>query len=156
VNIFFLDQDHKLAAQAHNDKHVVKMILESAQVLSTVCRAHGYDVGYKSTHARHPCTLWAGKNASNFLWLANLASHLNTEWRWRFTHFKDHKSFDVIKTLPDPYSFLPDEPMTTPALAMPDDCKCDDPVESYRNYYRQYKQHLAKWTRRGQPEWWYQ
>ena len=152
MNIFYLDHDPKLAAQAHNDRHCIKMILESAQILSTVCRSVLLDVGYKSTHPHHPCTLWAGENLSNFRYLVALATELNTEYKYRFFHIKNHKSFDVIQSLPEPD--ILDEPMTTPALAMPDDCKCDDPVESYRNYYRQHKQHLAKWTRRGAPDWW--
>lgn len=152
MNIFYLDHDPKLAAQFTNDRHVVKMVLESAQILSTVCRANGLDVGYKATHKHHPCTLWAGENLSNFMYLANLASYLNDEYKYRFYRIDNQLSFDVICNLPTPD--LPDEPMTTPALAMPDGCKCDDPVESYRNYYRQHKQHLAQWTRRNQPEWW--
>jgi hypothetical protein len=61
MNIFLLDSNIKKCAQYHCDKHVVKMILESAQILSTVLRLNGVDQGYKTTHANHPCTLWAGK-----------------------------------------------------------------------------------------------
>lgn len=61
MNIFYLDKDPKLCAQYHCDKHVVKMILESAQLLCTaVNEAAGKEVApYKSTHVNHPCSIWS-------------------------------------------------------------------------------------------------
>ena len=66
MNIFFLDDDPKLSAQMQCDKHVVKMILETAQMLSTSARARGHDVGYKSAYPNHPMTLWVGQSPDNF------------------------------------------------------------------------------------------
>jgi hypothetical protein len=87
MNIFLLDSNIKKCAQYHCDKHVVKMILESAQILSTVLRLNGVDQGYKTTHANHPCTLWAGKSFSNWKWLRELASALNKEYRFRLRFY---------------------------------------------------------------------
>lgn len=154
MNIFYLDHDPALAAQYHNDKHVIKMILETAQILSTVCRTKGLDAGYKSTHSNHPCTVWAGRNLSNFNWLRDLAKALNDEYKYRYYKLFNHKSYDVIRRLPTPEFDLNLPTITTPALAMPDECKVDCPVQSYRNYYMKHKRDLAKWTRRGQPNWW--
>ena len=66
MNIFFLDADPKYAAQMQCDKHVVKMVLETAQMLSTAARAQGHDVGYKSAYPKHPMTLWVGQSPDNF------------------------------------------------------------------------------------------
>jgi hypothetical protein len=79
MNIFVLDSNFKKCDQFHCDKKVVKMILEYAQILSTVLRLNGIDYGYKKTHANHPCTLWIGKSLCNWKWLRELAKALNTE-----------------------------------------------------------------------------
>ena len=68
MNIFFLDDNPKLSAQMQCDKHVVKMILETAQMLSTSARARGHDVVYKSAYPKHPMTLWVGQSPDNFAW----------------------------------------------------------------------------------------
>ena len=60
MNIFKLDATPELCAQVHCDKHVSKMILESAQMLCTVFWSNNQTAPYKPVHAKHPCTLWAG------------------------------------------------------------------------------------------------
>ena len=62
MNIFVLDQNIEKCAKYHCDKHVIKMILESAQMLSSVVRIQGFDIGYKLTHKNHPCSIWAGNH----------------------------------------------------------------------------------------------
>ena len=91
MNIFVLDSNIQKCAQYHCDKHVVKMILESAQLLSTVLRLNDVDYGYKATHANHPCTSWAGESLSNWKWLRNFAFELNQEYRFRFGREINHK-----------------------------------------------------------------
>ena len=44
--------------------------------------------------------------------------------------------------------------MTEFKKCMPDECKVDDVVESYRNYYLMHKRHIAQWKKRNIPEWW--
>lgn len=147
MNIFVLDTNPKLAAKYHCDQHVVKMILESAQMLSTVI-GHGY----KPTHVNHPCTVWLRQSQSNCQWLIELACHLNNEYKSRFGHRVNHKSWDVIaENHIFNFDHLPDVPMTPFALAMPDQYKSDDAVYSYRNYYRLQKP-FATW-RNEKPEW---
>jgi aspartate oxidase len=86
MNIFVLHKDTRKAAQMHCDKHVVKMILESAQMLSTAVRMNGIDAGYKLTHRNHPCNIWVRESLSNWQWLKSLACELNTEWQFRYNH----------------------------------------------------------------------
>ena len=70
MNIFVLDKDPKKAATQQIDKHIVKMPLESAQMLCAALARHGReDTPYKATHKNHPCTLWAGESQGNFRWL---------------------------------------------------------------------------------------
>lgn len=158
MNIFYLDRNPELAAKAHCDKHVVKMILESAQILCTVINEKaGYQVTpYKSTHRNHPCTLWAGASISNAKWLFDLTYHLDAEFRYRFNHEVSHKSFQMlvdIKIIDLIYNYLPAIGLTPPALAMPEQYRLADPVESYRLYYRLDKQHLLTYTKTERPEW---
>ncbi len=69
MNIFALDTDPVTCAQYHCDKHVIKMILESVQMLSTTCSILGAEAPYKPTHANHPCTKWVRESWENFGWL---------------------------------------------------------------------------------------
>lgn len=119
-------------------------------MLSTVCRENGMDVGYKACFQHHPCTQWAGESLSNWRWLRRLALALNEEYKYRYGNEDDHKSAQVIESLPEPP--IEDKGLTKPPQAMPDECKHDNPVEGYRTYYREEKEHLAEWTNRPKPQ----
>lgn len=151
MNIFILDTDIKKCAESHCDKHVIKMILESVQMLSTVCRQSGLDIGYKPTHAHHPCTIWANKSLSNWVWLRHLTAYLNEEYRYRYNKKQNHKSYDLANTLPLPN--IPDIGLTPFAQAMPDQYKNKNAVTAYRKYYLNEKFNLLKWTKRIPPKW---
>jgi hypothetical protein len=151
MNIFVLDERIYECVKSYVDKHVVKMILESAQMLSTTVRLSGIDAGYKATHINHPCTIWARESLSNWKWLRDLVYQMQEEWRYRYEHTKLHKSVSVVESLPEPK--IEDVGLTSFALAMPDEYKCGDPVKSYRKYYIHGKNHIATWTKRNKPEW---
>lgn len=154
MNIFILDLNITKCAQYHVDKHVVKMITESAQLLSTAVRSTGIDAGYKSTHFNHPCAKWVRESIDNYFWLWDLMCELHKEWQYRYDHKpeKFHGAYTKVHMLPRPD--LPDIGLTPFALAMPDEYKTDDAVASYRSYYMNEKKHLASWKKRGQPDWW--
>jgi len=84
MNILVLDNDIEKCAQYHCDKHVVKMILESAQMLSATLRLNGADQGYQVTHKNYPCTKWTRESLSNWKWLKKLATALNKKYKFRF------------------------------------------------------------------------
>jgi hypothetical protein len=147
MNIFILDKNPLRAARYHCDKHVSKMILESAQMLSTIL-----DGPYRPTHANHPCTRWIAESQANAEWVVTLAWNLNGEWRERYNHAHDHKSWLVIKSMEDAIGKLPAKRRTPFVLAMPDEFKTDDPVESYRAYYK--SKEFARWAYGAQPRWW--
>ena len=83
MNIFVLDKDIKKCAQYHCDRHVIKMILESSQMLSTACRMNGVHDGYKATHISHPCSIWVRESLDNWFWLRDLVTELNEEYKYR-------------------------------------------------------------------------
>lgn len=151
MNIFILDSNIKHCAEFHADKHIIKMILESAQMLSTACRLSGIDAGYKSTHKNHPCTKWVRESLSNWLWLKLLNKELNNEYRYRYNKSVNHKSYDVILSLPLPN--IPDKGLTQFPQAMPNEYKNSNPIIAYRKYYIGEKQHFANWTKREIPYW---
>jgi len=152
MNIFVLDYDPKVAAQMHCDKHIVKMIIEVAQMLCTVGRQNGFDTPYRSTHARHPCTLWAAESKSNWNWLIEHGIAMGEEYTRRYG--RTHKSSEIIQWCAN-HNIGPkvDKGLTPFAKAMPDEYKVDDAVQSYRNYYLGAKAHFAKW-KTGAPDWW--
>ena len=134
------------------DKHVVKMILEYAQILCSVLWKYGQEAPYKQTHKNHPCVLWCGESKENWESLQKLCKRLNDEYIFRYDKTCNHKSYDVIKDLKAPES-MPSIGITRPKLAMPDEYKRDNIVESYRLYYKNDKKELAKWKKRTVPYW---
>jgi len=153
MNIFLLDWDVKKCAQYHCDKHVVKMILETAQLL---CGVHHTisptdQIPYKLSHKNHPCAIWARESVTNYLYLCELGLELCKEYTYRYG--KRHKSQDVIEWCITNKAKISDKGLTRPALAMPDEYKVEDVIQSYRNYYNGAKSDFAVWKNREIPEW---
>lgn len=149
MNIFILDKSPVGAAKYHCNKHLIKQLLECAQLLSTAVRLTGGDYGYKVTHRNHPCAIWARTTKGNFGWL----QHLGMELGWEYTHRygKIHKSAAIIENAPA--DTIPDGPLMPFVQCMPDECKGEDAVEAYRKYYREHKSHILVYTKRDPPEW---
>lgn len=160
MNIFVLDEDPVRAAQMQCDKHVVKMTLETAQILCTVVRERareGYadTFLYRATHKNHPCTKWAGASRDNYKWLIKHFDALAKEYKYRYgREHKSHVKFGkylLIEALR-----VPTGELTPFALAMPDKFKLiGDPVQAYRAYYKyeKAKKFALVYTRRQKPEW---
>jgi hypothetical protein len=151
MNIFVVDSDPKIAARQLCDKHVVKMILESAQMLCSAFESG--EAPYKRSYYNHPCTKWARESQANYEWLLTHAYELCEEYLLRYG--KIHKSLDAIDWC-DNHSHeldLPDVGLTPFAQAMPEEYKNDDVVQAYRNYYNGEKSYFAKWKSKLVPEW---
>ena len=154
MNIFFLDTDVRKCAEYHCDKHVVKMILETAQLL---CSAHHTtpqvttEVPYKLSHKNHPCSIWVRESLTNYLYLCELGLELCKEYTYRYE--KRHKSQDVIEWCVTNKVNICDKGLTEPPKAMPDEYKVKDVVDSYRNYYIGAKKTFASWKKREIPFW---
>ncbi len=152
MNIFILDKDIEKCAEFHCDQHVVKMILESVQMLCTALNKKGISTPYKPTHINHPCVLWVEHSFDNFCWLKNLTIALNDEYRFRFEKDVDHKSISVLQQITR-YDYK-SRGITEYAQAMPDIYKVPgDPVKAYRQFYSGEKMSFAKWTKRSMPYW---
>lgn len=149
MNIFVLDNDPIAAARQQCDKHVVKMVLESAQLL---CSAHPKDAApYKRAYLKHPCTLWTSQSVENYEWLCVHALALAIEYRNRYK--KTHKSEEVIKWCRDNIPNIPSIGFTPQPKCMPDKYKVSSVVQSYRNYYNGDKSRFARWSRTETPLW---
>ncbi len=174
MNIFFLSKDPEEAARWHCDRHVCKMVVESAQMLSTAHRMldgqkitvasprkktvyeHPSAELYKAVHHNHPCTQWTMASLSNYQWHYHLFSSLCDEYTYRYG--KIHKTDSVLRlTLRKPPVNIPDRGFIVPALAMKKHPECivpGDPVTSYQNYYRTKREAFnMAWTKRPIPEW---
>jgi hypothetical protein len=154
MNIFILHLNTKKCAKYHCDKHVVKMILESTQLLSSTHHLSNstYKPRMKLTHKSHPITLWVIKSLDNYLWLLSLAKELCIEYTYRYN--KHHKCETDINDLEINLPSIPIIGFTNPVLAMPDLYKLiDEPVISYRLYYINDKTHLFNWKKREIPKW---
>ena len=170
MNIFALDQNTKLAAEYHNDKHCVKMILEYCQLLST---AHRFIDGeqievltdsgrrkkiwllqderenklYSATHVNHPSAIWCRMNTHHYTWLHALLVDLCGVYTARYGRVHKCQStglVEMLRKLPRKISF--DAFVCYPTPAMPEQYKVPgDVIQSYRNYYIGDKQRMTKW-----------
>lgn len=165
MNIFVLDELPQLAARYHCDKHVIKMILESAQILCTSLVMNGVDpidVPYKPTHSNHPCVVWARSDLANWKWLYNLIFELDKEYRFRYEKTLNHGAYAKIKA----YNLFARASYEWNNLfeknkgsmfvqCMPEKYKIEgDPVKAYRNYYIEEKYEFATWKKDRTPHWW--
>ena len=156
MNIFYLDRDPIIAAQMSCDKHVVKMILESAQMLSTahrVCDGDEYadKMGlYKMAHKNHPSTIWVRSSEDNYDWLWQHMCALMKEYTYRYgkTHATSRLRDALLRP---PKNISLSDAGGDPPQCMPDYCKGEDTVLAYQNYYILEKSGFAKWTKREAP-----
>jgi len=171
MNIFYVDRCPIAAARSLCDKHVVKMILETAQLLSTAHRElDGDDYAdaaelYKSTHKNHPSAVWVRSSTANYTWAYRHLESLCKEYTKRYgKHHKTERLLDGLK--PRPVNIPPDRGMsyieTQPPQCMPEEYKCnpntashDDCVRAYRAYYCGDKmtQAWAKYDHTEAPSW---
>lgn len=182
MNIFYLDNDPVIAAQMQCDKHVVKMILESAQMLSTAHRVldgiqcidtssggrkvkrwkinndyHRDTLLYKATHVNHPSNIWTRQSKQNYIWHYNHFCALCDEYTYRYekVHSSDTKLRELLSMVPNNIS---DSFGLTPILlAMPKEYHSKDLINSYRNYYQsKNSQFNMSWKKRNIPSWFLQ
>lgn len=149
MNIFVLDKNPIRAAKMACDKHVVKMILESAQMLCSV-QPEG-TAPYKRSFYNHPCTKWVRTSDANYDWLIEHGLALCREYTCRY--LKHHKSEKVIKWCDENRPQLPYIGLTPHPTCMPDRYKVECAIESYRNYYNGEKAYFAKWKNVDTPTW---
>jgi len=156
MNIFVLDKDPKLCAQYHNNKHTVKMILETIQLLNNALIANvaNYEPVYRKTHWNHPSSIWSRSSKKNFEWLLSLGIELCHEYSFRYD--KVHKCEEHIRRFSEmDLGTFPDDGSDIKFVqCMPEEYKRDDPVEGYRTYYLRDKAHIASWKKREPPFWW--
>jgi hypothetical protein len=177
VNIFVLDESPDVAAEMMCDKHVVKMIVESAQMLSTAHRVldgeqytelsannrrikrwkspskYVEEMLYKASFVGHPCTQWVMENDKNYFWLSRHAYALCQEYTKRYS--KVHKSQNMLTYLHrrKPMNIPQSDCITPFAQAMPEEYKNSDGVKAYRAYYCGEKKSFAKWKNGNVPFW---
>ena len=161
MNIFYLSEKPDECAEMHNDKHCVKMILESAQMLSTAHRILDEDDAhpdlYKIAHKNHPSTIWVRSSKLHYDWLFRLFRMLSAEYSIRYSdhNFKVHKTWDKLgKILETAPKNIVDNGFVPPPQCMPDHCKKPDTIDAYRNYYMTEKASISTWKHSQQPKWW--
>ena len=178
MNIFILDNDPVIAAQEQCDKHVVKMIVESAQMLSTVHRMLDGTMErrpsksgamlqywklhderettlYKACHFNHPSTVWTRDEKANYQWHYEHFIALCDEYTYRSgkVHSTDTKLRKELKQVP---TNIPVKHMTPFKLAMGSNPECmfEDAVKSYRAFYHTKQEKCSMvWTKRPIPSW---
>ena len=169
MNIFVLDRNPKIAAYMMCDKHVVKMILESAQMLSAVLDCQYKDEykgsdkpvieqfglpGYPKAHAKHPCALWARQSKQNAMWLVQHMRALCLEYTKRYNKFHKQDVLPLVYEAQLEYCEFDSKKQTEFVQAITNtDLHGDDPVEAYREYYRKEKAHFCTWKHGVIPEW---
>jgi hypothetical protein len=168
MNIFYLNNDPKICAEMHVDRHVCKMVIEYAQLLSTAHRvldgeeyrrlsANNRSIKawrlpdgreerlMKPTMMNHPSAIWVRQSDKNYLWLYTMWVELLKEFTYRYG--KTHACARLIPDLVLLPTNIPNKPFTGPTPAMPDECKVPgNSLQSYHNYYLMNKEHLWSWS----------
>lgn len=171
MNIFYLDHDVYKCAEMHNDKHVVKMILEYAQLLSTAHRLldgivesglsktgrkktiyrlpdERDSVLYGATHVSHPSAVWVRDGAFNYLWLHELLNALCKEYTYRYGKVHKVERDGLMEALAElPNNIDRSYIFTEPTPAMPDNVKVYDEVATDRftlNSLKSYRNYYIK------------
>jgi len=152
MNIFVLDYNPVSAARMQCDKHVVKMPLETAQIL---CCAHPVGTApYKRTHYNHPCSKWSRLAKENYQWLIEHGLALCDEYNFRYG--KVHQSKRVISWCQEHIFRLDFVQIKKSRFVLCFDEKyiIGNAVCSYRNYYKKEKTKIAQWNKgRSKPSW---
>lgn len=161
MNIFCLDADPVVAAQYHCDKHNVKMVLESAQLLCTTFHLQNIEAPYRKTHQNHPSAIWARTSLGNFEWLLEHSEALSKEYSFRYG--KIHKTSDVISWAKRNKHLLSfdSKPQTEFSIAISANQNCrqhpnfaeSSVIDKYRLYYKLDKVSFCSWTKRETPKW---
>ena len=152
MNIFVIDEDPKRSAMQLNDKHIVKMVVEQAQMLSTTrLLFKDKTLGlYKPCFINHPCTKWVRESLDNYRWSVIHFKALCEEYTYRY--YKVHKTMSLLPLFTKELKGIPDIGLTKFATAMPDKNKVEDSIQSYRNYYLGEKILNKIWTNRKKEE----
>jgi hypothetical protein len=178
MNLFYLHKDPVQSAEMHCDKHVVKMIIEYAQMLSTAHRmldgtqytdassgrriqrwrldnSNMDGVLYKASHINHPSTRWVRENAIQYQYAYDMFTALCDEYTYRYgkIHLTDTKLRDLLNEIPNNITL---GSYSEPPQCMPEDVKVqNDSISAYHKYYQEYKKDFAVWTARPTPEFMY-
>jgi len=153
MNIFYLDECPVEAAKLQCDKHVVKMILETAQLLSTAhAELDGESPAYKPTHKNHPSAVWVRSSASAYRWTVDHLWALGSEYQRRYGRVHKTIAEHFVSLYALPVALQGDStPFTPPPQCMPDECKHPHTVIAYLEYYN----HKAdEWAAKGSPMKW--
>ena len=145
MNIFVLHKNPRKAARMLCDQHVVKMILESAQMLSTAHWETGGKAPYKATHKNHPCSIWVRTSQGNYKWLTKHADELCKEYTRRYN--KTHKTQEVVEWCKDNQPNIKQKSRTPFAQAMPEKFKHENAVKAYQSFYMGEKLKFARWNK---------
>jgi hypothetical protein len=177
MNIFYVNSDPEVAARSMVDRHVVKMILETAQLLSTAHRVidgeeyvgqsqsgrkakrwrlsgNADAIMYAATHINHPSAVWVRENSANYNWLYDHLLALGREYTYRYgrTHLTIDKLKDILEDAPE--NIEQSNVMTKMPSCMDKQYIVSlDPIINYRNYYNYGKTDLLRWSNRPPPQW---
>jgi hypothetical protein len=138
MNIFATYPCPIRSAEVLDDKRVIKMTLESTQLLCNALVKYGYESPYKPTHMNHPCSVWTAESRHNAAWLFEHAIALSNEYTRRYG--KVHKCHAVLSEIKDRINDLPDVEFTDPPNCARrsdigvDYTHIDDVYKAYRNY----------------------
>ena len=158
MNIFVLDLDPVIAAKSQNDKHCVKMVLETAQLLSSTIHILNpnssiKDKIYKPTHKNHPATIWTRESLGNFNWLIKHGLALSDTYQARYN--KIHKSREIILRCQAHTPNFTKIEKTPHVYCGPECYRTQDIVQSYRNYYIGDKAKFSTWKLPHEPPSWF-
>ena len=154
MNIFYVDPDPVSAAKQLCDQHVLKMQIESAQMLSTAHWENGGTAPYKRAHVNHPSTKWTRESIQHYRWLVKHGLAICEEFTRRYGN--DHRTRLILEWLEVNEPKLEDKGFSPPPQCMPEEYKNGDTVIAYKAFYAKdkVKNKGLNWKKLGnEPDW---
>jgi hypothetical protein len=149
MNIFVVDENPDIAAKSLVDRHVVKMILESSQMLKLAHIIKGSLTGTLAWK-NHPCSIWTRDSIGNYLWLAKHNLSLCNEYTYRYNKIHKLQDFSQWLLLNVPNINKLEQ---TAFVEVTMGIHKQTPILTYRKYYIEHKCHIMTWLKRDPPNW---
>ena len=163
MNRFIIEERPRDIAKSLCDQHIVKMPLEEAQMLCTAVWHHRPRYAeehnlYKPVHQKHPCTLWAQRNRSNYTFAWQLYNEMLNEYTNRYGKIhgaSKHKDVILQARWLMPWSRAGGITKHPQCFSGHDDLKTKEffPIEAYRKFYIVDKSRFARYKYTNKPQW---
>jgi hypothetical protein len=162
VNFFYLDKDPKKCAKYYCNKHILKIPIEIAQILSKIHYELNSKIDYSKIYKNSSVVkntlgpyCWIKESLDNYFWASKLGLELINEYKIRYNK-TEHKTESILQYLYKNPPNLPKVKGTKFKGTNKYDMfqfVSDDPIICAQYNYAEMKCINDKWNEDGPPDW---